>query len=179
MTIRSAAPLGAPCWVDLWTSDIEASRIFYIELFGWRAEEPSPDFHGYFMFTRKGVPIAGVMGDMDEARANNAWKPFFATENIERTLELASAFGGKVHLPAISVDDLGIQAVVADPAGAVTGIWQAGSFVGFTTLHEHGTPSFVAIDVHDYHQEVAFYRQVFGWDPLEEEVEGHHYAGYM
>ena len=27
--------------------------------------------------------------------------------------------------------------------------------------------------------EVAFYRQVFGWDPLEEEVDGHHYAGYM
>lgn len=179
MTIRSAAPLGAPCWVDLWTSDVEGSRIFYTELFGWRADEPSPDFHGYFMFTRKGVPIAGGMGDMDEARANNTWKPFFATENIERTLELVSALGGTVHLPAISVDDLGIQAVVTDPAGAVTGIWQAGSFAGFTTLHEHGTPSFIAIDVHDYHQEVAFYRQVFGWDPLEEEVEGHHYAGYM
>jgi len=44
-------------------------------------------------------------------------------------------------------------------------------------LHEHGTPSFIAIDVHDYHTEVAFYRQVFGWDPVE--VDGYHYAGYM
>ena len=27
--------------------------------------------------------------------------------------------------------------------------------------------------------EVAFYRQVFGWEPLEEEVDGHHYPGSM
>ena len=55
------------------------------------------------------------------------------------------------------IDDLGSQAVIADPAGAVTGIWQPGSFPGFTVIHEHGTPSFIAIDVHDYHAEVAFY----------------------
>jgi predicted enzyme related to lactoylglutathione lyase len=46
-------------------------------------------------------------------------------------------------------------------------------------LHEHGTPSFIAIDVHDYQTEVTFYRQVFGWDPIEEVDSGHHYAGYM
>ena len=71
------------------------------------------------------------------------------------------------------------QAVIADPAGAVTGIWQAGSSPGFTVIHEHATPSFIAIDVRDYHTEIAFYRQVFGWHPLEEEVDGHHYAGYI
>lgn len=119
------------------------------------------------------------MGDMGETRANNTWKPFFATDDIERTLELASANGGTVQLQAIPVSDLGIQAAIADPAGAVAGIWQASSFSGFTVLHEHGTPSFIAIDVHDYRREVAFYRQVFGWGPLEGEVDGHCYAGYM
>jgi hypothetical protein len=79
----------------------------------------------------------------------------------------------------MAIVDLGSQAVIVDPAGALTGIWQPGSFPGFTVIHEHGTPSFIAIDVHDYHTEVAFYRQVFGWAPLEEEVDGHHYAGYM
>ena len=79
MTNRHAAPLGAPCWVDLWTSDIEGSRHFYAGLFGWRAEEPSAEHGGYFMFTRAGVPVAGAMGDMGEARADNTWKPFFAT----------------------------------------------------------------------------------------------------
>lgn len=150
MTNRPAAPRGAPCWIDLWTSDIEGSRRFYAELFGWQAGEPSPDHGGYFMFTRAGVPVAGAMGDMGETRASNTWKPFFATDDIERTLKLAAAHGATVDLPAMAIDDLGSQAVISDPAGAVTGIWQPGSFAGFTAVHEHGTPSFIAIDVHDY-----------------------------
>ena len=56
MTTRDSAPIGAPCWADLWTSDVEGSRRFYSELFGWEANEPSPEFGGYFMFTRNGVP---------------------------------------------------------------------------------------------------------------------------
>ncbi len=43
--------VGAPCWADLWTSDVEGSRAFYSALFGWEAEEPSEEFGGYFMFT--------------------------------------------------------------------------------------------------------------------------------
>ena len=46
-------------------------------------------------------------------------------------------------------------------------------------VHEHGTSSFIAIDVYDCHGEVAFYRQVFGWGPLEEEAYGHHYVGHI
>ena len=52
MPTRDIAPIGSPCWVDLWTSDVEGSRRFYRDLFGWEAEEPSAEFGGYFMFTR-------------------------------------------------------------------------------------------------------------------------------
>ncbi|HEY2563677.1 MAG TPA: hypothetical protein VGI44_08190 [Acidimicrobiales bacterium] len=62
MTARDRAPIGSPCWADLWTSDVEGSRTFYTELFGWEAQEPSPEFGGYFMFTRNGVPVAAAMG---------------------------------------------------------------------------------------------------------------------
>ena len=53
MPARDSAPTGAPCWVDLMTSDTERSRAFYGELFGWTAEEPNAEFGGYFMFTRR------------------------------------------------------------------------------------------------------------------------------
>ena len=43
MTTREHAPVGAPCWADLWTSDVEGSRRFYSELFGWEAAEPSEE----------------------------------------------------------------------------------------------------------------------------------------
>ena len=124
MTSRPAAPLGAPCLVDLWTSGIEGSRRFYAGLFGCQAGEPSAGHGGYLMFTRAGAPVAGAMGDMGEPRANNTWKPFFAAQDIQRTLELAAAHGAAVHLPAMPAGDLGSQAMIAGPAGAVTGIWQ-------------------------------------------------------
>ncbi|HEY1734337.1 MAG TPA: hypothetical protein VGG23_07810, partial [Acidimicrobiales bacterium] len=62
MTTREKAPVGAPCWADLWTSDVEGSRRFYRELLGWESGDPDPAFGGYFMFTRDGVPVAGAMG---------------------------------------------------------------------------------------------------------------------
>ena len=179
MTKRASAPIGAPCWVDLWTSDVERSRRFYSELFGWEAQEPSPEHGGYFMFTRQGVPVAGAMGDMGEMHANNTWKPLLATDDIERTLKLAGEHGATINSPAMAVDNLGSQAVIADPSDAVIGIWQADRFPGFTVINEPEAVLFVAIDVHDYQAQIAFYRQVFGWEPLEEEVDGHHYAGFM
>jgi predicted enzyme related to lactoylglutathione lyase len=54
-------PIGAPCWMDLMTSDEGRAREFYGELFGWTAGEGSAEFGGYFMFLRDGVPVAGAM----------------------------------------------------------------------------------------------------------------------
>lgn len=56
MPTRDTAPIGAPCWIDLVTSDTERSRAFYCELFGWTAKQPAEEFGGYFNFTRDGVP---------------------------------------------------------------------------------------------------------------------------
>jgi uncharacterized protein len=47
MPTRDHAPTGAPCWADLWTSDVDGSRLFYTEVFGWKAEEPDPTHGGY------------------------------------------------------------------------------------------------------------------------------------
>jgi predicted enzyme related to lactoylglutathione lyase len=55
MPAREDAPLGAPCWVDLMTSNTERSRAFYGELFGWTADEPNQEFGGYFNFRKDGV----------------------------------------------------------------------------------------------------------------------------
>src|ERR1700730_12169251 len=91
MTTRDSAPTGAPCWVDLFTSDVEGSRRFYGELFGWEAGEPSPEFGGYFMFNRNGVPTAGCMGAMDGVTARDLWTIYLATDDITGTLKAAEA----------------------------------------------------------------------------------------
>ena len=32
--------VGAPCWIDLYSSDTAKATAFYSQLFGWSAEEP-------------------------------------------------------------------------------------------------------------------------------------------
>jgi uncharacterized protein len=164
MPTRDRAPIGSPCWLDLWTSDVEGSRKFYAELFGWEAQAPSPEFGGYFMFTRNGVPTAGAMGDMGEMAADNSWKIYLATDDIAKTVEAAENDGAQIVSPPMDVADLGTQAVLVDPTGAQLGTWQPGTFPGFTVLNEHGAPSFFELHTRDHATAVAFYRSVFHWD---------------
>jgi hypothetical protein len=164
MTIRDHSPAGVPCWADLWTSDVDRSRAFYAELFGWEALPPNPEFGGYFMFARDGVPVAGGMGPMGDMRADNRWKVYLATDDITKTLEVAEANGAQILAPAGDVADLGRQAVLVDSAGATVGAWQAGTFPGFTVLNEHGAPSWFELHTRDHAGSVNFYRTVFGWE---------------
>ncbi|HEX9506341.1 MAG TPA: VOC family protein [Acidimicrobiia bacterium] len=167
MSNRDHAPIGSPCWADLWTSDVEGSRRFYGELFGWEAEAPSPEFGGYFTFTRNGTPVAGAMGDMGDMPADNSWKIYLDTDDIAKTLQVAEAEGAQIISPAMAVADLGTQAVLIDPTGALHGVWQPGTFPGFTVLGEHGAPSWFELHTRDYPTAVAFYRSVYHWDTNE------------
>ena len=164
MPTRDAAPLGAPCWTDLWTSDVEGSQRFYTELFGWEAQEPSAEFGGYFMFTLDGVPVAGGMGDMGDMAADNKWKIYLATDDISRTVRDAEANGGTIFAPSMEVADLGIQAVLADSTGAALGAWQPNTFPGFTVIGEPGTPSWFELYTRNHAASVEFYRDVFQLD---------------
>jgi len=165
MANRDHAPLGAPCWADLWTSDVEGSRAFYREVFGWEAQEADPQFGGYFMFHRDGVPVAGAMGDMGEGmKANDTWKIYLHTDDIAKTAAAAESEGAEIIAPAMTVADLGTQAVLIDPTGAHLGAWEPGTFPGFTVLGEHGSPSWFELFTRDYTAALDFYRTVFHWD---------------
>ena len=163
MTTRQHAPNGAPCWADLSTADVEGARRFYSELFGWEAQAPSPEFGGYFMFTRDGVPVAGGMGPMGDMPGRNLWQVYLASADIEATLKTAAAEGAEIVSPPMAVADLGKQAIIVDPTGANLGIWQPVEFPGFTVLSEPGTPSWFELHTRDHARAVAFYRATFSW----------------
>lgn len=164
MPTQETAPTGAPCWVDLMTSDTERSRTFYSQLFGWTASEPLEEFGGYFNFAKDGVLVAGCMPRHAEATSPDVWSVYLATNDAEKTLAAATANGGQIHVPAMAVADLGTMAFVADPGGAAIGVWQPGQHRGFGVSGEADTPSWFELHTRDYDASVRFYRDVFGGD---------------
>ena len=159
MPAQDSYPLGAPCWVDLTTSDTERSRAFYCELFGWTADEPVEEFGGYFNFSKDGVLVAGGM--TAQPGMPDVWSVYLTTDDAEKTVDAAAANGGQVVVPPMPVTDLGTMAVLTDPGGAAIGLWQPGSHQGMGAIGEAGTPSWFELQTRDYDASVEFYRDVF------------------
>lgn len=164
MSVRESAPVGAPCWVDLYTSDTAGSREFYRRVFGWDAEDPAEEFGGYFNFTKNGVRVAGCMPSRSGMGVPDVWSVYFATGDANKTLEAVAAHGGRVQVPAMQVGDLGTMGVAADRVGGTFGIWQPGTHPGFGLIAEHGAPGWFELHTRDYQQALDFYRTVLGWD---------------
>ncbi|MGZ5379445.1 MAG: VOC family protein, partial [Mycobacterium sp.] len=61
MPIRTSAPVGAPIWIDLASSDVDRSQEFYAAVFGWTFEAAGPEYGGYINAFCDGKPVAGLM----------------------------------------------------------------------------------------------------------------------
>ncbi len=161
-------PIGAPCWMDLLTSDTGRAREFYTGLFGWTAGEAAEQFGGYFMFMRDGVPVAGCMPQQPgtpgaDGGRPDTWGVYLSTEDTKSTVEAALAHGATIAEGPMDVADLGVEAILADPSGARVGAWQARQFGGLSVFNAPGAPAYFELLTRDYAGAVAFYRDVFGW----------------
>jgi len=158
------APVGAPIWFDLMSSDPARAAEFYHAIFGWELEGPAhPELGGYQNFTRNGKRVAGLAPHMAEAGGvANVWSVYLHTADATATAAAAEAAGASIMVPPMPVADLGSMMVVTDPAGAVIGFWQPGTHVGFTEWGEHGTPYWFECQSKDYDKSVDFYPQVTG-----------------
>lgn len=164
MPVRDTAPTGAPCWVDLTTSDVGRSRAFYTELFGWTADEPAEEYGGYFTFRKDGHAVAGCMAAEPRTAVPDVWSAYLAADDAQKTVDLAEARGAIAYVPPMPVGDLGTMAFLGDIGGAAVGVWQPGQHRGFGVYAEPGTPTWFELHTRDYDASVAFYRDVFGWE---------------
>ena len=168
---------GTPCWIDLSTPDQDAAADFYGALFGWTVEEgESPEeTGGYRVATKDGHAVGGVMKTMQEGQPP-AWMTYMSVEDVDATTERAREAGGSVLAEPMSVLDFGRMAVIADPTGAVFGLWQPGKNVGAGLVNEPGSMTWNELNTRDTEAARSFYGAVFGWEFDEMEFEGGPYV---
>jgi predicted enzyme related to lactoylglutathione lyase len=155
---------GAPCWIDLYSSDTDGARAFYGALFGWTATPPDPRLGGYFTFEKDGETVAGCMANDGEQGYPDSWTVHLLTDDAERTAAAAAAHGGQVHFGPMAVGDNGVTTMLGDPGGATVGVWQPGTQRGFEVRGEPGAAAWFELLTRAYDDSVAFYRDVLGWD---------------
>jgi uncharacterized protein len=156
--------VGAPCWIDLYSSDTGKASAFYAQLFGWTAEQPQEEFGGYFTFTKDGKHIGGCMHNDGQAGYPDGWGVHLMTDDIGKIAKAVPEHGGTIEMDPMDVAENGKSAMLKDPGGAMLGAWQPGTQKGFEVTGEVGTPTWFELHTREYGKSVDFYRDVFGWD---------------
>ncbi len=116
---------GSFIWIELETPDLDASKKFYGELFGWDAGEVTLD-HGYqpggeyTVFTKSGERVAGAI-ETALAGIPASWCPSFAVADADQAAIVASRNGGVLMAEPCEIP-VGRQAVMVDPTGAAFSI---------------------------------------------------------
>ncbi|MCH5645218.1 VOC family protein [Gordonia sp. ABSL49_1] len=157
-----SAPLGAPIWFDLMSSEPDKAAEFYGALFGWEAEDANPDFGGYRNFVKNGHRVAGMGPVMDPNGPSDVWSVYLHTDDPDATVKAVEAAGGSIMVPPMDVGDMGTMMVAVDTAGAVIGFWKPNTHPGFVEWGEHGTPYWFECQSKDYAKSLEFYRSAIG-----------------
>jgi len=109
-------------WESLSTSDVARATAFYTQVFDWKAVIGA---NGTTMFSIDG-PEGGV-ADVQVAQGQPPnWMTYVVVEKIESGRDRAERLGAKVLAPLFELPSLGRVAVIADPTGAVIGLFEPG-----------------------------------------------------
>lgn len=170
-------PQGTPAWVDLMVPDRQAAQAFYGPLLGWDFAVGGPETGYYTMALKHGQPVAGLGESQPGTEAPPAaWTTYLAVDDAEASAERAAAAGGTVLMAPMGVMEFGRMAVLADPTGAVFGIWQSGGHTGANLVDEPGALIWNEGLSHDLAAARAFYGSVFGYSFDDMSAPGFEYA---
>ncbi|MCB1154086.1 VOC family protein, partial [bacterium] len=112
------------CWQQLNTTDVEAAKQFYGELFGWQFSEQEMAGEMYTIFgMSEDAPLGMFQTQPSDAPSPPLWIPYVSVPDVADTVGKATASGGNVLVPTTAIPDAGTFAVLADPDGAVFAIW--------------------------------------------------------
>ncbi len=178
MTTRDTAwPEGTPCWVDVGVESFAKAQAFYSGLFGWEITPGPPELGGYTTCTKDGRAVAGLMELMNPEQPT-VWTTYLAVDDLDATLAKMKELGGQMLFDPMTVGELGRQALTADPAGAVVGLWQAGTHPGCRLTDEPGSLTWSENLSRAWRQNKDFYASVFGWKYDDMSDQGFEYATF-
>ncbi|MCC6167133.1 MAG: VOC family protein [Caldilineaceae bacterium] len=170
-------PHGAFSWIELGTSDQEAAKRFYTELFGWSyRDDPIGDDAVYTMLHLDGKPVAGLYRVPPEMGIPPRWTSYIAVENVDTTTAQVDPLGGSVIEQPFDVGEFGRMSLLQDPTGAPVCLWQARSHIGSSFYQRPGAFCWNELYTRDVAAAADFYTKLLGWTAGLDRFNGVQYA---
>ena len=165
-TTTQHAP-GTFCWPELGTTNQEAAKKFYAEIFGWTFNDNDMgNGEFYTMLQLRGHDVGALYTMRKDERDQGIpphWSSYVAVENADQSAAKAKQLGGKVLMEPFDVFDNGRMAVLQDPTGATFCIWQAKKSPGAGVLNEAGALCWTELATRDTDKAARFYTQLLPW----------------
>src|SRR5215470_9646734 len=111
--------------MELSTTDPEAAKRFYKELFGWKlTDQKMADGSVYTMLdTRSGPPGGGIMKTMAPEQPT-AWMGYVGVKSARKSMEKARSLGATPIIEYKEIPGYGAFGIFADPTGATLAVWE-------------------------------------------------------
>src|SRR5687767_2409489 len=108
--------VGSFCWLELGTTDQNAAKRFYSNLFGWVGDDRSmgPDMT-YTIFNLGGKDVAGaytLMKEQTDAHVPPHWMLYVKVDNADSYAAKAVGAGGKQIIGPSDIPNVGRFAVI-------------------------------------------------------------------
>jgi predicted enzyme related to lactoylglutathione lyase len=159
---RESYEPGTFSWAELQTSDADAAKTFYGELFGWGFEDN--DTGGGPVYSMASVNGDHVAALFTSEQGPPHWNSYITVESVDETAEKAKEAGADMVAEPFDVMESGRMAVLQDPSGAVVSVWEPKKHIGASLVNAPGALCWNDLATHDVEKAVEFYAEVFGWE---------------
>ena len=111
--------------VELNTQDIAKAKSFYQSMFDWKLNDMDMGGGHVYTIINVGEGTGGGMMPHPMPGERSVWLPYVNVDDVAAATEKAKSLGASVLKELTEVPDAGSFTIVADPTGAVFGLWQA------------------------------------------------------
>jgi len=174
---------GTFCWVELGTSDGDAAKTFYTQLFGWTYEDhPMGPGMVYTMLKLDGKDVGALYKLMDEQVSQGVppnWLSYVSVSNADESTAKAKELGATILKEAFDVMTVGRMSVIQDPTGAVFALWQAGDSKGIGIYNAPSSLCWNELMSTDSKKAKEFYTGLFGWGANTQDFGGFEYTMFQ
>jgi predicted enzyme related to lactoylglutathione lyase len=156
------------CWADLSAKDMRAAASWYGTLLGWSSVDIDVGPEGRAVLLElDGKRVASMSQASSEPGGPippSCWVSYVAVASAQESTRTALAAGATVLVPPFDVLDLGREAILRDPVGALISLWEPRAHRGADLRGVPGSMCSHELVTSDVERAAAFYRALAGWD---------------